>query len=111
MRPLGIEKGIGDTAVVGEDDEPVRILVEPAERKDAFYRKDFFYFLFAFLRGVRDDAAWLVVGEVSTHWLAPFHFHLVLLLHLVAEDRRAAVQNHKPLFDELVGLAARAELL
>src|SRR3989338_1288091 len=111
VRVFWIEQRVGDTPIVGEDNEPVGIFVEPADGEDAFDGQNFFYFLFALLRRVRDDAARFVVGEVAVFGLPPLHFHLVLLLHLIAQDRRPAVDRDEPLFDKGISLAPCAVFL
>src|SRR3989338_7054716 len=111
VRALRIEKCVSDTPIVREDDEPVRIFIEPAERKNALDGQNFFYFFLVLLRGVRDDAARLVVCKVTVLGLPPFQLHLVALRDLVAQDRRPTVDRDKSFLDDLVRLTPRAVLL
>ena len=108
---LGIEERIGDAAIVCQDDEPVGILVEPAEREYTFDWKNLFDFLFTFLCRVCDDAAGFVVGKVAPLGLAPFQVYFVTLVDLVAQNSRLPVDSNETLFDEFIGFASCAVLL
>ena len=108
-----IEETVGDAAVVGHDEESVRVLVETADREDGVTEFDHVEDVFFVALGAcRDDADGLVVGVVYESLFVAFELYLVVYrVDLHAVDGLLTVYEYFACFDELVGLTARAEAL
>src|ERR1051326_1558355 len=96
MRAFGIQEPVRYPPVVRQYDEPVGILVEPADGEDAGNGDILGRELFR-----------LVIGEIAIGLrLYASHFHHVSVIHLVAEHRHPAVDEYFLRFYEVIRTAA-----
>lgn len=114
MAMFGTQDLVDDIAVVGQEDESGRILVEPAYRENSFFMADLCDDVTRYvgLTG-RRDSDWFVILEVDGRhppWNDfPVMGNDVAGAYLVAVLGDAFVDRHQPGFDESVSLPPRAD--
>jgi hypothetical protein len=111
---LRAQHAVDDVAVVRQQDQPLGILVEAPDRKDALAMPDEVHDVVRHLAVRRAfDADRLVEGQVEALRLCEERLavdeHLVVVIDLRAEHRHRAIDADPAGLDPLVGFASRAD--